>query len=99
MERLLELGVERHDGTTVVSVAGEIDIASAPELRECLLDTDGNVVVDLRGVSFLDSCGIAVLAEASKRLDLSGGTLTLRKPQGIVRKALEVIGLVDWIED
>ena len=98
MERL-ELGVERHGGTSVVSVAGEVDMASAPQLRQCLLDTDGNVVVDLHAVSFLDSSGIAVLAEASTRLALSGGTLTLRKPQGTVRKALHVIGLVDWIED
>ena len=36
MEQLLELTVERHDGTTVVSMAGEIDTASAPELRQGL---------------------------------------------------------------
>ncbi len=99
MEPLLALGVERHDGTTLVRIAGEVDMASAPQLRACLLEADGNVVVDLRGVSFLDASGIGVLAEADQRLGLSGGKLTLRQPQGIVRRALEVIGLIDWIEE
>jgi anti-anti-sigma factor len=95
----LEVEVEDHDGTTILRVAGEIDMATAGKLRPYLLDTEDRVVVDLRAVSLLDSSGIAVLAEASTRLALSDGTLTLRKPQGTVRRALEIVGLVDWIED
>jgi anti-anti-sigma factor len=93
------LGVERHDGTTLVTVAGEIDMASTSELRECLVGTQGHVIVDLRGVSFLDSSGIGTLASARTRLLQTGGDLRLRKPQGIVRTVLEVIGLACWIED
>jgi len=99
MGRQLELGVERHDGTTVVTASGEIDMATAPELRECLAETAGKVVVDLRAVSFLDSSGIGALAEARSRLTDAGGDLTLRKPQGVVRTALEIVGLVEWVED
>ena len=95
----LDLGVERHNGTTVVTVAGEIDMATAAELRECLVGTQGHVIVDLRGVSFLDSSGIGTLASARTRLLKTGGDLRLRKPQKIVRKALEVTGLASWIED
>jgi anti-anti-sigma factor len=50
-------------------------------------------------VSFLDSSGIAALASARNRLLETGGDLRLRKPQGIVRKALEVTGLTSWIEE
>jgi len=99
MEQLLELIVERHDGTTVVSVVGEIDMATAPELRHGLAQTHGHVIVDLRAVSFLDSCGIGTLADARRRLRDEGGDLRLRKPQGIVRKALDVTGLADWLDD
>jgi anti-anti-sigma factor len=95
----LEVSVERPDGTTVVTAAGEIDMSSAPKLREALVSAEGRIVVDLRAVSFLDSSGITVLTDAIRRLDESGGSLTLRKPQGIVRRALEIVRLADWIED
>ena len=95
----LDVGVGRHDGTTVVTVAGEIDMATASELRQGLVGTQGHVIVDLRAVSFLDSSGIAALVTARKQLLETGGDLRLRKPQGIVRKVLEVTGLVSWIED
>lgn len=95
----LDLGLERHDGTMVVSVAGEVDMATAPELREWLAQTGGHVIVDLRAVSFLDSSGIGALVEASSRLVEAGGDLRLRKPQPIVRQVLEVTGLADWIDN
>jgi anti-sigma B factor antagonist len=95
----LDLVVERHDGTTVVTVAGEIDMATAAELGECLVGTQGHVIVDLRGVSFLDASGIGTLASARNQLLETGGDLRLRKPQGMVRKVLEVTGLASWIED
>ena len=79
MDPPLELGVEHHDGTTVVSVAGEIDMVTAPKLRECLLTTEGNVIVDLSAVSFFDSSGIAALVNTRN--------LTLRTPQRLVRQA------------
>ena len=99
MERPLALSVEQQDGATVVSVAGEIDMITAPKLRECLLAAQGDVVVDLSAVSFLDSSGIAALINARSQLDAAGGNLTLRNPKGLIRRALEIIGLADWIED
>jgi anti-anti-sigma factor len=98
MDVELELWVERHNGTTVVTAAGEIDMATAPKLRECLLGTSGKVIVDLRAVSFLDSSGIGVLVDAQNHLSEAGGSLTLRKPQAIVRTALEITGFASWIE-
>jgi anti-anti-sigma factor len=99
-EAILELGVERHDGTTVVTAAGEIDLASAPQLRECLANVSNRrVVVDLRAVSFLDSSGISVLVSARNRQLAADRQFALRKAQGIVLSALTIVGLVEWIED
>jgi stage II sporulation protein AA (anti-sigma F factor antagonist) len=101
VETRLELSVEQHDGTTVVTAAGEIDFETSPVLRECLeAVTSPMVVVDLRAVSFLDSSAVGVLIAAQNRLfGFGGANLTLRKPQGIVRTTLEVLGLLSWIED
>ena len=99
MDTVLELVVERHDGTNIVRAAGEIDMASAPRLRECLSQLSGSIVVDLRAVSFLDSSGISVLIGAHNRLRDDGGDLRLREPQGIVRTAIEVLGLAHLIDD
>jgi anti-anti-sigma factor len=64
---------------TVVSLRGEADIDSAPLLRRTLaffMDGD-RVVLDLRGLTFLDSSGLALLVMLSRRLDEDGLTLGL----------------------
>ena len=99
LDTVLELVVEHYDGTSIVRATGEIDMASAPRLRECLSLLSGIVVVDLRAVSFLDSTGISVLIGEHNRLLDDGGDLRLREPQGIVRTAIEILGLAYWIDD
>jgi anti-sigma B factor antagonist len=87
----------RRDGETqvVVAVAGEVDMATAPQLGEVLgAQTGVDLVVDLSGVPFLDSSGLSVLVR--KRADLAGTGRTLRVigEQDNVRKILEVTGLL-----
>ncbi len=82
------------DGT-VVEVAGEIDMATAPTLTDCLAHLQGRIVIDLAHVTFLDSSGIGALIQARKR---GGSELVLRHPQNNVRRVLELVGLDDWIE-
>lgn len=81
----------------VVTLAGELDLASAPELRESLLDACGSgarlVVVDLAGVSFADSAALGVLAAAALRCRTAEQQFQLVHGRGQVRRALEVIGL------
>ncbi|KAB1160996.1 STAS domain-containing protein [Micromonospora sp. DSM 115977] len=66
---------------TVLEVGGEVDVYTAPRLRERLLELiDGgarHVVVDLGRVDFLDSTGLGVLVGALKRLRAAGGSFAL----------------------
>lgn len=72
----------RADGDrTVVDVTGEIDVYTAPALREeltNLIDAEHtDLVVDLTGVSFMDSTGLGVLVGALKKVRTIGGDLRL----------------------
>ena len=59
----------------------------------------GVVTVDLADVTFVDSSAIGVFVGAHKRLTADGGALQLRNPQDMPRRALEIVGLGDWIAD
>lgn len=78
----------------VVRVSGEIDLATAAELRDALCPpgTD-HMVVDLRGVAFLDSTGLGVLVGALKRLSKRGGSLKLITNPGRIRRLFELTKL------
>jgi anti-anti-sigma factor len=94
----LSISVRASRDECVVMAAGEVDMASAPQLTGALADVHGRVVVDLAGVTFLDSTGISVLVGARNRLREEGGDLSIRNPQDHVRAVLKVVGLSGWIE-
>jgi anti-sigma B factor antagonist len=87
------------DGTTVV-VRGEVDMATAPQLRDTLLElVEGGasrVTLDCRGLDFLDSSGIGVLIAVKKQLG-DGGSLTLEAPPAHVRKVLDLTGVSEHV--
>ena len=81
-----------------MSVAGEIDLYTAPRLHGELasaLAGDGPVhlVVDMAGVEFCDSTGMNVLLAAHRRASENGGQLELARPRPGVKKILQVTGL------
>jgi anti-sigma B factor antagonist len=93
----LGLEVEEKDGAAVLSVKGEVDVATAPRLREELIGlvTKGHqhIVVDLEGVEFLDSTGLGVLVGALKRVRTHGGELHLVCTSSRVLKVFEITSL------
>jgi anti-anti-sigma factor len=95
----LAVDVERDGDAATVRIDGELEFATAPQLRTILLDLahDGArpVVLDMRRVSFLDSVGISLLIQAKKRLAASGSDLVLQAPQANVRRVLEISGVSD----
>jgi anti-sigma B factor antagonist len=89
-------GVDSRDGSVVVSLAGELDLYNAEEVRAALLEACAGepqvLVVDLEGVRFIDSTALGVLIEARSRMaDRSGFRLAAAGLE--TRRALEVSGL------
>ncbi len=78
----MDLRTDTVRGTvTVVTVDGDVDMSTAPELEERLIGlSDGgalNLVVDLTEVDFLDSSALGVLVGVHKRVTAAGGTIRL----------------------
>jgi anti-sigma B factor antagonist len=90
------LSVERtsDEGVEVVIVSGEIDIASAARLISGLNDAVANcespVVVDLTGVGFMDSTGLALLLNAHRRLTRRGKGFAVVCVDGPVRRVFTI---------
>ncbi len=96
---LIELGLEvsDRDGWAVVAVQGEVDVATAPRLREQLIDLVSNggtrIVVDLERVDFIDSTGLGVLIGARKRVRTHDGDVKLVCTEPRIVKVFEITGL------
>lgn len=82
---------------TVIAVAGEIDLYTAPklqsELMSALSQSPARLIVDMSGVEFCDSTGINVLLAAHRQARERGGELQLAGPGSATRKVLQVTGL------
>lgn len=88
----------RQDGEiTVVEIRGEVDLYTAPRLREqleSLVDTEEpRLVVDLAELDFIDSTGLGVLVAALKKARERGGDMVLRNAGRSTHKILEIAGL------
>jgi anti-sigma B factor antagonist len=83
--------------TVVVAVEGEIDVYTAPRLRELLIDLVNkgsfHLVVDMENVEFLDSTGLGVLVGGLKRVRAHDGTLDLVCTQERILKIFRITGL------
>jgi anti-anti-sigma factor len=82
---LAEIGIERHGGTVVARLAGEVDMTNAARVREQLLDAVPNdvlaLVVDLGDCRYLDSAAIEVIFDLSRRLQRRRQELRLVVPE------------------
>lgn len=85
------------DSGAVLTLAGEIDMTSAPQLRQQLADLFGQgvrtIVVDLSRVTFLDSSGLGALVAAHHELAGDGGRLKLAAATPQVQKILQITRL------
>jgi anti-sigma B factor antagonist len=84
-------------GWTVVSLHGELDVATAPELREQLIELvnggRNQLVLDLEGIDFLDSTGLGTIIGALKRARTHGGDLRLVCTDTRITRLFEITGL------
>ena len=89
----LEAGTDA-SGAPVVRLIGEIDISNADEISvelDAVAVEGSQLVIDLAGLEFMDSSGIAMLLRAAARVD----ALELRNPSSTVRRIIECTGLTD----
>lgn len=93
----LGLDVSQSGNWSVLAVTGEVDVATAPALRERLVSlvAEGNVqlIVDLSPVDFIDSTGLGVLVGTLKRVREADGKLALVIPQERILKLFDITGL------
>lgn len=94
----LEITTSVEGDASLLVVVGEVDASSADELRSAVVDAlaaHQEIVIDLAGVTFMDSSGLSVLTHARNQLDEQGGKLTLRSPSSSVTRLLEITGLAE----
>lgn len=88
-------------GRVVVSVRGDVDLLTAPELGAVFDTVIGRghrrVVLDLSDCDFIDASGLRVIAAAVSLLGLPPGTLTIRSPSAMVRRILYITGLAEVV--
>lgn len=93
----LSLATRAEGEHVVVEVVGEIDVYTAPKLREMFIDLVAqgsyHLVIDMEQVEFLDSTGLGVLVGGLKRVRAHDGTLRLVCAQERILKIFRVTGL------
>lgn len=90
----LEIAVTDPDGDANIAVKGEVDLGSAPQLRDAILKAvktaKAQVAVDLAGVGYMDSSGVATLVEGLKACREPGKAFVLLAPSQPVMKVLQL---------
>jgi anti-sigma B factor antagonist len=93
----LALETREADGRTIVAVGGEIDVYTAPRLRDCISDlvADGHydMLIDMEKVEFLDSTGLGVLVGGLKKVRAREGSFELICNEDRLLKIFKITGL------
>ena len=94
--------VAEHPDGVVVSLRGELDLATAPEFQRCLLDLIARPVdgfaIDLAQLTFLDSSGLGALYRARQAADEQGTHMRLRAVPEHVMRVLDVTAMAQLFE-
>jgi anti-sigma B factor antagonist len=95
---VLTIRSQRDGDTHVIALAGELDLASVPDVEAELASIEGaarlaTIVIDLRGVTFIDSSGLRLALEASRRAETAAYRVALLRPSDRVFRAFEISGI------
>ncbi len=94
----VDLSTREYSGQAVVALRGELDIADAASVAAALMEIVARwpqIIVDLAGLEFIDSSGVAALARARKHARCAGGEVVLAAAQPQVARFLTLIRLID----
>jgi anti-sigma B factor antagonist len=93
----LETGFREISGKSVLDVVGEIDVYTAPRFKEAvneiLSGEQKHLVINMAGVTYMDSSGFGILLSATKRLRPEGGTVNLVKCSAAIDRILRITRL------
>lgn len=110
LERVLEgegpiefqVTIKGRRDAVVIDASGELDVFTLGTLHDALrqVDLDSGVVLrmDLSNLRTIDSTGVGTMVSTAKRVRASGGVFSTICPPGIVRRVLEVTGLVEYLQ-
>jgi anti-sigma B factor antagonist len=93
VDGLWSLAIESGDFGTTLRVSGEIDLDTAPQLRECLAGLTGDVFIDLTDVAFVDSQAIGVLLAEHKRRTEAGSRLVIHGASPMALRTFAITGV------
>ncbi len=98
MNAPFKVEAESNSALHTVTVSGELDQSTAPELRNALMatlggDADSGVLIDLSDCGFIDSTGLSVLVEAKRELSDASRRFGVCCPDADVRRLLELTGI------
>jgi anti-sigma B factor antagonist len=95
----LSININVTEGQTIVSVSGEIDVYTAPKLKEKIFPIsekeEMNLIVDLSGVTYMDSTGLGVIVGVFKSVRKHNGILQLTGLSTRLSKLFRITGLAD----
>lgn len=98
----LSIDVNETDILLEVTVNGEIDAYTAPKLRDTIFplsEKNGvNMVINLSGVSYMDSTGLGVFVGVFKNVKANGGQFKINGLSGRLERLFEITGLADIID-
>jgi anti-sigma B factor antagonist len=94
MDEQDELQLNDVDG--VLEVVGEIDASTAGQLSQAIDERAGDVVIDVAGVSFIDSSGIRALISSQQAIEARSSVLTIRNPSPAVLRLFQLSSLEEF---
>ena len=95
-----EVSITESSEGTLVALRGEMDLSSVPLLQDRVAVLSGpRVVIDLSGVSFMDSSGVGALLRVRQELEGRAVAVTMRRPVERVRRVIDLLGLADVLLD
>jgi len=98
------LAIQQHlaGGRQTILIAGELDKATAPQLDALisrLATRPGEIVLDVKGLTFMDSTGVRLILRALELCSEHGCSFTLRSPTPEVRRLLDAAGVSDYLDE
>ena len=96
-----DVAVRSTADATVLAFRGDLDLVSAQEADEAIIGAQSGgstVVLDLRGLRFIDSSGLRIVLEAKRRADTAGARLVIAPGEGGVRRVFDLSGVGALVE-